>query len=84
MPKKKFSLIGRRIVEIRLMTKDETFARGWDYFPGSSTIVIKLDDGTVLYAAQDSECNGPGAFFGWDSKGNEFRIQARPGGDLYG
>ena len=63
-------LIGRRITEIRPMTKKEMENESWDY----GTIVIILDNGTRLYPSMDDEGNGPGALFGTTSEGKEIRI----------
>ena len=55
------SLIGRTIVGIRSLRKDELYAVGWE---ASSTpaMAIELDDGTWVVASRDQERNGPGVF----------------------
>lgn len=54
------NLVGRKIVEVRPMTKEERVKEGWD----RGTMTIVLDDGSVLYASRDEEGNGPGEIFG--------------------
>jgi hypothetical protein len=51
----------RRIAGVRKLTKAEMKLEGWDW--GSATALV-LDDGTLLYASQDGEGNGPGMIFG--------------------
>ena len=60
-----FKLIGKKIVEIRKLTRTEYNLEGWDTF----TTALVLDDGTIIYPSQDDEGNGPGTLFG--KKGNE-------------
>jgi hypothetical protein len=63
-------LIGRRIVEVRAMTRAELDAQGWQVYPHhAEPVVLVLDDGTRLFPSQDEEGNGPGALFGQDSQG---------------
>ena len=63
-------LDGKRIVEVRPMTNKELALEGWT----SGTSVLVLDDGTKLYASQDSEGNGPGALFGTAPNGSQFGL----------
>ena len=56
-----FMPVGKRIVGIRKLTKAEMKLEAWDW--GSVTALV-LDDGTLLYASQDGEGNGPGMLFG--------------------
>jgi hypothetical protein len=60
-------LAGRKIVGFRPMTKAELAYEGWDDFRGAASVLV-LDDGTLIYASQDEEGNGPGALF--TKKGN--------------
>ena len=66
----KSNLVGRRIFDVKPMSRPEIEAEGWD----AGTVMIVLDDGTKLYASQDDEGNGPGALFGKDKKGVAFRV----------
>jgi hypothetical protein len=55
------SIVGRTIVKVRKMTKKEAEQEGWLY---KNTIVLELDDGTLIYPSGDEEGNHPGALFG--------------------
>ena len=50
-------LVGRRIVKIDYMDKEETREFGWFH----SAINIHLDNGFILSPMQDDEANGAGA-----------------------
>lgn len=63
-------VVGKKIVEIRAMTKAEIEAEGWD----KGTTALVLDDGTVIYPSQDDEGNGCGALFGVEKDGKTIRI----------
>jgi hypothetical protein len=52
-------LLGKKIIGVRYMTKEEADQLGWDNRP----IVLLLDDGNTIYPSQDDEGNGPGALF---------------------
>lgn len=52
-------LVGRKIVSIRYMSDEEKDNMGWY----SKAVVIKLDNGTVLYPSQDDEGNDAGSIF---------------------
>lgn len=52
-------LVGKKIAAVSYLTEEELTELGWD----SSCIAIELDDGTVIFASQDDEGNGPGALF---------------------
>lgn len=62
--------VGLRIDRVRSLTAQELQAEGWD---GDAT-AIELSDGSVLYASQDYEGNGPGAFFGRLRTGEHFTV----------
>lgn len=55
-------LVGRTIVDVRYMTKDEMNDNYW----GSRPVVIKLDTGLEIYPASDDEGNDAGALFTTD------------------
>jgi hypothetical protein len=42
------------------MSLEESEKAMWD---GARCVVIKLDDGNLIYPSQDDEGNGPGALF---------------------
>ena len=50
-------LVGRKIVEVRWMTKEEADESYWDYQP----VLLILDDGTALCPMSDDEGNNAGA-----------------------
>jgi hypothetical protein len=52
-------LLGRKIVLVRYMTKEEADQLKWDSRP----IILQLDDGNIIYPSQDDEGNGPGSLF---------------------
>lgn len=54
-------LIGRTIVQVRALTKEEMAEADWHSW-GPVPVII-LDDGTEIVASQDEEGNGPGALF---------------------
>lgn len=68
MPKAKpktDAIVGRRIVEVRPMTRAEMEAEGWGFSAyHGPPVALVLDDGTRLYPSRDDEGNGPGALFG--------------------
>ena len=56
-------MIGRKIVDVRLMKKKELEYEHWEHCNEVSAVII-LDNGDKIYASQDYEGNGPGALFG--------------------
>ena len=54
-------LIGKVIIEVRVMSKGEMAAEGWS---GKEPEILILNDGTKLYPSEDIEGNGPGCLFG--------------------
>lgn len=52
-------LVGKKIVSVGYLLKDETESLGWHH----SSLAIELDDGTVIYASRDDEGNDAGALF---------------------
>ena len=57
--KKAKSLIGRKIVNARYMTKEEAEKWGFD----SQPIALILDDGNFIFPSKDDEGNDAGALF---------------------
>ena len=71
-------LAGRRIVSVRYMTDDEMRACAWF----RRSVVLVLDDGTVLFPMSDDEGNDAGVLCGL-ARGREFlapRLPAAKGG----
>lgn len=61
--------IGAKLVNVRMMMPSEIAAEGWeDNHHSESATALIFDDGTVLYASQDDEGNGPGRMFGYNYK----------------
>ena len=58
------NLIGKRIVGVRYLTKEETDESGWY----SAPIVIELEDGSALIPQSDDEGNDGGALWIANSK----------------
>jgi hypothetical protein len=52
-------LVGRTIVEVRQLTKEEEEQFAW-YSGTDVPIVCFMDDGSFFIPTQDPECNGPG------------------------
>lgn len=63
--------IGLTVAGIRYLTAEESRAEGWS---AESVVAVVLSDGSLIYASQDYEGNGPGALFGKDSHGATFWI----------
>lgn len=65
---------GRVIVSLRKMSRTELEAESWEKGRHGAPSVLVLSDGTRIYAARDSEGNGPGALFATDKHGKGFRV----------
>lgn len=63
---------GRTILAVRWMTDKELRNEGWDDRGGG--IAIDLNDGSILFASQDDEGNGPGALFAISPKGEAVAV----------
>lgn len=74
MPAPADSLPGRTITSVRAMTEDECLAEGWT----RPALALVLANGTVIYASQDDEGNGPGSLFGATSDGRHVAFYAAP------
>jgi hypothetical protein len=66
--------IGLKITNIRMMTKLELEAEGWEESYGGFPVVIELEDGGKLYASSDPEGNDSGCIFGMTEKGEAIII----------
>lgn len=56
----KKQLLGRKIVLIRYMSKEEAAECGWD---NTRPVIMQLDDGNIVMASGDDEGNNGGALF---------------------
>ncbi len=63
-------LTGRKIKSVRYLTEEEQEGLGWY----RRSLVIELDDGTLLFSSKDDEGNDAGALFGQSPNGNAFTI----------
>ena len=59
-------LIGRHIVGMRPLTREEMDEECWD---GSAPACLVLDNGTLIFPSHDPEGNGPGCLFARDKGG---------------
>ena len=50
-------LVGKKIVRVRYMTPDEVKDCGWF----NAAVILRLDDGTLLYPTADDEQNNAGS-----------------------
>ena len=57
-------LLGKKIVKVEYMTKEEAEEIGWTFRP----VCIGLDDGSWLYPSMDDEGNEAGALFSSNKK----------------
>jgi len=66
------SIKGQTIVNVREMTEEEREREFWDY----GTIVLELNDGSIIYPSRDIEGNGPGELFGFNPEvGSTFFVR---------
>ena len=70
-------LVGRRIVNVRMMTSLEKEREGWGDSPHTSAVLV-LDDGSAIFASSDYEGNDSGALF-QEIEGSTFTIITRMG-----
>ena len=59
------ALVGRKIKSVRAMTRQEMDDEGWV----GNTIVLTLDNGTMLFASSDEEGNSAGTMYGREKDG---------------
>ena len=69
-------LEGKTIKKIRPMSVEELAAEGWE--DSTTSILIELTDGTLIYPSSDSEGNSPGALFGTNEKDGAFALGSAP------
>ena len=53
-------LLGRSIAQDRYLNKDEAEHLGWD----QRSLLLELDNGTIVFMSQDDEGNNGGTLFG--------------------
>lgn len=54
------ALVGKKVVAVRPLVKEELDNYAWDDHNSEKAIAIIFDDGTVIIPLQDDEANGPG------------------------
>lgn len=57
------SLVGRKIVAVRALTKDELDMFMWSTRSADEAVMFILDDNSVMIPSMDPEGNGPGHIF---------------------
>ena len=70
-------LVGKRIVSASYMTEEMAKDMGldwWDY----STVVLLMDDGTIVFASSDDEMNQCGTLFAYEVNGTEIPMPRIP------
>lgn len=63
---------GLTITGVRYLTDRECANEGWDVGPYDAAVALTLSDGSMIFASQDYEGNGPGALFGRMRTGEQF------------
>lgn len=66
--------IGLRVADVRMMTKLELEAEGWQETWGSFPVVLVFEDGSKVYASSDPEGNDAGCLFGMTKNGQTIMI----------
>lgn len=56
--------VGLTVTAVRMMTKDELEAEGWENYYGGFPVAIVFNDGSKVYASSDPEGNNAGCMFG--------------------
>ena len=63
-------LKGRTIEDVRYLTDEEMKGMGWH----NKSIVIELNDGSLLFPSRDDEGNDAGALFGQTELGEDLKF----------
>lgn len=61
--------VGLMVAEVRMLTKEELKAEGWENSRGSYPVAVIFNDGSKIYASSDPEGNNVGCMFGVTSDG---------------
>lgn len=61
--------VGLIVTEVRMLTKEELKAEGWENSRGGYPVAIIFNDGSKIYASSDPEGNNVGCMFGVTSNG---------------
>ena len=66
------TLVGQKVVDIKLMTAAQMRKRGWEGW--QNALFIMLDNNKRLIPSADAEQNRPGAIFGQSPAGQTFSL----------
>lgn len=66
--------VGLMVAEVRMLTKEELKAEGWENSRGGYPVAIIFNDGSKIYASSDPEGNNVGCMFGVTSDGQTIII----------
>lgn len=66
--------VGLRVTEVRMMTKLELEAEGWEESWGGFPVMLVFEDGSKIYASSDPEGNDAGCLFGMTKGGQTIMI----------
>jgi hypothetical protein len=66
--------VGLRVTEVRMMTKLELEAEGWEESWGGFPVMLIFEDGSKIYASSDPEGNDAGCIFGLTKDGESIII----------
>lgn len=66
--------IGLKVSNVRMMTKLELSAEGWEESYGGFPVVIEFNDGSKVYASSDPEGNNAGCIFGLTKNGESIIV----------
>lgn len=69
-----FDPVGRRITEVRPMSRAELEGEAWEPTAYDCPVVLVLEDGTRLYPSRDAEGNGLGVLFGLGPDGRSLAV----------
>jgi len=61
--------VGLTVKDVRMLTKEELKAEGWEHYYGGYPVAIVFDDDSIIYASSDPEGNNVGCMFGVTSDG---------------
>jgi len=61
--------VGLTVKNVRMLTKEELKAEGWEHYYGGYPVAIVFDDDSIIYASSDPEGNNVGCMFGVTSDG---------------
>lgn len=64
------NFVGKKIKRVRYLTRKEAGRMGWHH----RSIMLILEDGTMLFPSRDDEGNDAGALFGQTPTGEELTI----------